>query len=53
MLKYEFTLRNRTEAESWTRIVEAESEEEAFAMVDWTYPAEVMVINFKLIEDSQ
>lgn len=50
MLKFEFTLKNRGEYETWTRIVEAESEEEAFAMVDWYYPEEVMVINFKMVD---
>ncbi len=50
MLKYEFTLQYRNEPGPWTTIVEAESEEVAFDMIDWTYPEEVMVLNFKLVE---
>ena len=50
MLKFEFTLQYRNEPGPWTAIVEAESEEVAFDMIDWTYPEEVMVLNFKLVE---
>lgn len=50
-MKICFTLRDRDALETYTREVEAETEEQAWDLLDAMMPEEVMVMNFKILEE--
>jgi hypothetical protein len=49
-MRVEFTLRDLPDPETYTRVVEAQTEEQAWDILDAMLPEEVMVINFKILE---